>query len=189
MTFTLMLGLAAITKPMILVLIGDKWLLAASLLPIICFQMVLYPLHALNLNMLQVQGRSDLFLKLEIFKKVVGIIPLLLGIFIDIYWMLWGSVLAGIFAYYLNSYYSGKYLSYSLWAQVKDIMPSFGVAAVMAVITYLVSLLPLSPFVLLVLQILTGTLVTIALCEIFKLEEYKEVKGMVLSVFHKIARR
>lgn len=188
-TFTLMLGLAAISKPMILVLIGDKWLLAASLLPIICFQMVLYPLHALNLNMLQVQGRSDLFLKLEIFKKVVGIIPLLLGIFIDIYWMLWGSVLAGIFAYYLNSYYSGKYLSYSLWAQVKDIMPSFGVAAVMAVITYLVSLLPLSPFVLLVLQIFTGTLVTIALCEIFKLEEYKEVKGMVLSVFHKIARR
>ena len=188
-TFTLMLGLAAISKPMILVLIGDKWLLAASLLPIICFQMVLYPLHALNLNMLQVQGRSDLFLKLEIFKKVVGIIPLLLGIFIDIYWMLWGSVLAGIFAYYLNSYYSGKYLSYSLWAQVKDIIPSFGVAAVMAVITYLVSLLPLSPLVLLVLQILTGTLVTIALCEIFKLEEYKEVKGMVLSVFHKIARR
>lgn len=188
-TFTLMLGLAAISKPMILVLIGDKWLLAASLLPIICFQMVLYPLHALNLNMLQVQGRSDLFLKLEIIKKVVGVIPLLLGIFISIYWMLWGSVLTGIFAYYLNSYYSGKYLDYSLWSQVKDIMPSFGVAGAMAVITYLVSLLPLSPLLLLVLQLFTSAFVMIVLCECFKLDEYREVKGIVLSALRKITRR
>ena len=67
-TFSLMLGLAAVSKPMILFLIGDQWMMATKLLPIICFQMMLYPLHALNLNMLQVQGRSDLFLKLEIIK-------------------------------------------------------------------------------------------------------------------------
>lgn len=68
-TFICMIGLAAIAKPMIVVLIGEKWLVAATLLPVICFNMMLYPLHALNLNMLQVQGRSDLFLKLEIAKK------------------------------------------------------------------------------------------------------------------------
>ena len=188
-TFTLMLGLAAISKPMIQVLIGDQWLMAAKLLPIICFQMMLYPLHALNLNMLQVQGRSDLFLRLEIIKKCVAVIPILLGIFIGIYWMLWGSVCTGLFAYYLNSYYSGKFLNYSMLAQLKDILPSFGIAATMALITYAVSLLPLDPLVLLFLQIIMGAVVTIALCECFKLVEYEEVKGLMLSAFNKFTHR
>lgn len=188
-TFTLMLGLAAVSKPMIQVLVGDQWLMAANLLPIICLQMMLYPLHSLNLNMLQVQGRSDLFLRLEIIKKCVAVIPLLLGIFIGIYWMLWGSVCTGLFAYYLNSYYSGKFLKYSMLSQIKDILPSFGVAVVMAIVTYAVSLLPLSPFVLLPLQILVGAISTIVLCECLRLEEYKEIKGMALSVLRKITRR
>lgn len=188
-TFTLMLGLAAVSKPMIQVLVGDQWLMAASLLPIICFQMMLYPLHSLNLNMLQVQGRSDLFLRLEIIKKCVAVIPILLGIFIDIYWMLWGSVCTGFFAYYLNSYYSGKYLNYSMMAQLKDILPSFGVAALMAVVTYIVSLLPLSPYLLLPLQLLVGTIVTVLLCECFRLEEYRELKGIAFSALRKVVRK
>lgn len=188
-TFSLMLWLAAVAKPMIQVLIGDQWLMAAELLPIICFQMMLYPLHALNLNMLQVQGRSDLFLKLEIIKKSVGVIPLLLGIFVNIYWMLWGSVFTSFFAYYLNCHYSGKFLDYPMLSQVKDIFPSFGVALAMAVITYVVSLLPLSPLVLLVLQVFIGIVVAIALCECFRLAEYKEIKGLVLSAFQKLVHR
>lgn len=188
-TFVLMLGLAAVSKPMIQVLIGDQWLMAAKLLPILCFQMMLYPLHSLNLNMLQVQGRSDLFLKLEIIKKIVGVIPVLLGVFIDVYWMLWGSVLTGFVSYYLNSYYSGKFLGYSMLAQIKDILPSFGVAVIMAVVTYLVSLLPLSPFVLLLLQIIVGAVITIVICEVTKLPEYLELKGIAMPVINKVIKR
>ena len=70
-TFVLMLGLAAVAQPLILVLIGEQWIIASYFLPIICLQMFLYPLHAINLNMLQVQGRSDLFLRLEIIKKAI----------------------------------------------------------------------------------------------------------------------
>lgn len=69
LTFSCMLGLAAIAKPLIIILIGDVWLPAAYLLQIICFSGMLYPLHAINLNILQVKGRSDLFLKLEIIKR------------------------------------------------------------------------------------------------------------------------
>lgn len=185
-TFVFMLGLAAVAKPMILVLIGDQWLIAAMFLPIICLQMMLYPLHAINLNMLQVQGRSDLFLRLEIIKKAIAVIPLLLGIFIDIYWMLWGSVFNGIFAFYLNSYYSGRFIGYSTLDQVKDILPSFGIAVIMAIITYLVSLLPLSPFILLPLQIIVGAVITIVLCDIIKPEEYKELKSIALSAKQKL---
>ena len=101
--FVLMLGLAAIAELMIVSLIGEQWLPAVPMLQIFCFSMMLYPLHAINLNMLQVQGRSDLFLKLEIIKKIVAVGPLLLGIFVGIYWMLIGSVMTGFFAYYLNA--------------------------------------------------------------------------------------
>lgn len=185
-TFVLMLGLAAIAKPMIEVLVGNQWLIAASFLPIICFRMMLYPLQALNLNMLQVQGRSDLFLRLEIIKKAIAVIPLLLGIFIDIYWMLWGSTIASLFAFYLNSYYSGRFLNYSTIEQLKDILPSFVIAVLMAVLTYLVSLLPLSAFILLPLQIIVGAVITIVLCEIIKPEEYKELKSIALSAKQKL---
>ena len=188
-TFVLMLGLAAVTRPMILVLIGEQWLFAAELLPVICLQMMLYPLHSLNLNVLQVKGRSDLFLKLEIIKKCVAVIPLLMGIFIDIHWMLWGSVVAGFFAYYLNSSYSGKLLDYNMLSQIKDILPSFGIAVGMAIVTYMVTLLPLSPFVLLPLQILIGAGITIALCEWVQLSEYKELKSITFSALHKIKRK
>lgn len=188
-TFVLMLGLAAVSKPMIQVLVGNQWLVAAGFLPIICLQMMLYPLHSLNLNILQVKGRSDLFLKLEIIKKCVAVFPLLMGIFIDIYWMLWGSVLSGCFAYYLNSYYSGKLLDYNILSQIKDILPSFGIAVCMAVVTYLISLLPLSPFVLLPLQIFIGAGITIALCEWIQLSEYKELKSIAVSALQKIKRK
>ena len=113
-TFPLMFGLAGCANNFIYVLIGKKWMECVPMLQIICFSMMLYPLHAINLNMLQVQGRSDLFLKLEIIKKIIGVLPLLLGIFVDIYWMLVGSVFTSIIAFYLNTYYSGPFLNYSV---------------------------------------------------------------------------
>ena len=185
-TFSCMLMLAAVAHPMINVLIGDKWSVAADMLPIVCFIMMLYPLHSLNLNMLQVQGRSDLFLKLEIIKKVFAVAPILLGIFIDIYYMLWGSVVTGLISYYLNSYYSGKYLKYDFWSQVKDIAPSFLLASTTAVIVYMVSLLPLSLYIIFPLQLVVGLIVLVALSEMFKREEYVELKRILFSAINKL---
>lgn len=185
-TFVLMLGLAAIAKPMILVLIGEKWLPTVVFLQIICFSMMLYPLHAINLNMLQVQGRSDLFLKLEIAKKTIAIIPVLLGIFINIYWMLIGSVFIGLISYYLNAYYSGKFINYNISEQVRDILPSFWSALIMALIVYAISFLPLSPFIILPLQLIIGFLIIWGICEWRKIDEYFEIKQIILSVLDKI---
>lgn len=184
-SFVLMLGLAAIAKPMILVLIGDKWLPAVPFLQILCFNMMLYPLHSINLNMLQVQGRSDLCLKLEIVKKFIGLGPLCLGIFVNIYYMLIGSVFVGFFSYYLNARYSGPFLNYSIKEQVKDIMPGFSIALLMALPVYAISYLPLNPFVLLPIQLLAGLLIVLALCEKIGLEEYKEIKSIVLGLLKK----
>lgn len=181
-TFTCMLGLAAIARPMVVVLIGEQWLPCVPLLQIICFTMMLYPLHAINLNMLQVQGRSDLFLKLEIIKKIIAVGPIVLGICCNIYYMLIGSVFTGFLACYLNGYYSGPVLGYSIVEQIKDILPSFGQAVLMAVVVFVLGWLPLSVYILLPMQLLVGFLLIWGVSEWMQCEEYVEIKNIVLSV-------
>ena len=184
-TFVLMLGMAGCAKSMIQVLVGDQWLPAVPLLQIICFQMMLYPLHSLNLNMLQVEGRSDLFLKLEIIKKVIAIGPIILGILGSIYWMLIGSVITGFFSYYLNAYYSGPAIDYSIKEQIKDIFPAFGISLAMALVVYAISFIPISPFVLFPLQVIIGAIITISLSKKFELPEYKEIENIAKSYISK----
>ena len=188
-TFVLMLGMAACADSMIYVLIGEQWLECVPMLQIICTFGMLYPLHALNLNMLQVQGRSDLFLKLEIIKKIIAIGPLLLGIYVDIYLMLAGSLITSLISYYLNAYYSGPFLNYGIKEQVKDILPSFGVAVAMAVPVFAMNFIPLNSFILLPLQIVTGAIIIISICEGTKLSEYLELKGIVMPIVNKIIKR
>lgn len=182
LSFVLMFGLGAIAEPLLYVLVGPQWTEAAKYLQIIVFSACLYPLHAINLNMLQVQGRSDLFLKLEIVKKIVAVGPILLGVFGSIRLMLWGSVLTSLFAFWLNSYYSGRMIGYGSWAQLKDILSSFCVAGVMSVVLYALTLTGLPALTLLVVQLLVGVGITVGLCELFKLDEYRELKNIVLGL-------
>ena len=135
-TFALMFGLAAIAKPLIVILIGEKWLMAVPFLQIICFSEMLYPLHAINLNILQVRGHSGLFLKLEIVKKIIAVIPIMIGIFWGINYMLWGAVCISLVSYILNSYYSGRLIDYSTVKQVKDIFPCFLVSSLVALLMW-----------------------------------------------------
>lgn len=142
---------------------------------------MLYPLHALNLNMLQVKGRSDVYLILEIVKKTIAVGPLLLGIFINIYWMLIGSVFTGFIAYYLNGHYSGREISYPCREQVRDIMPTFLISMAMAATVYAMSFLEISVFIVFPLQLIVGFGMMIGMYELFKLNEYKELKKIVLG--------
>jgi teichuronic acid exporter len=138
-TAVCMISMGAVSEPLIYCLIGPQWNEAARFLPLICISMSLYPLHAINLNMLQVQGRSDVFLYLEIVKKVIAIGPICLGIFVNIYWMLIGSIVVGIVSFFLNSYYTGKRLNYTSFMQLKDVAPSYGVALLIALSVYFLS--------------------------------------------------
>lgn len=177
-----MVTLGAVAEPLIYCLIGPQWHEAATYLPLICISMSLYPLHAINLNMLQVLGRSDIFLYLEIIKKVIGIIPILIGIFINIYWMLIASIFMGFVSLYLNSWYTGKALEYSFWKQLNDIAPSFGIAFTIAFSIYFLKYLPISNWVILPMQIAVGVFVFVLLCKSTKLEESKELINMLSRV-------
>lgn len=183
-----MLSLGAVSKPLIYCLIGPKWNEAATYLPLICIGSSLYPLQAINLNMLQVQGRSDLYLVLEIVKKVIGLAPFFVGAFIGIMPMLYMNLVIGVVYFFLNSYFSGKYLGYSSWMQLKDIAPSYGVAVAVAMSVWFFKYLPISYWVILPIQIVVGVVVFIVLCRTFKLEEYKETKGIILPFIGRLKR-
>lgn len=184
-----MFSLGAVAEPLIYCLIGPKWHEAATYLPLICINMSLYPLHAINLNMLQVQGRSDIFLYLEIIKKIIAIIPILIGIFIGIYWMLVASIFTGIITFFLNSYYTGKELGYSSFKQLKDIAPSYGIASILALSIYFIKFIPVNYFIVLSLQIVTGAFVAFILFESTMLSEYIELKRIAISALKKFMRK
>ena len=187
-TFACMLGLAAVAKPLIVILIGEKWLMAVSFLQIICFAGMLYPLHAINLNILQVKGRSDLFLKLEILKKIIAVGPIIVGIFYGIEYMLWGSVFTSFIAYFLNSFYSADLINYPTKDQIEDILPTFGVSFVTAAAMWCLSLLDISMYILLPMQCLLGLVLSVVIYEKLKLEEYIEVRQMVISLLKRVKK-
>lgn len=188
--FVIVFGMAACAKQFILVLIGEKWLPCVPIMQLVCFSMALYPLHAINLNMLQVQGRSDLFLKLEIVKKCFGVLPVLAGIFFNIYWMLIvGFLTGGCIDFVLNSYYSGRFLGYSTRAQLKDILPSLLISMAVALPVFGLSFLSLNPYILLPIQLIVGGGIAFALLEWTNLDEYRELKSIALPVVNKVFRK
>jgi len=181
-TFVLMMGMAAVAKPMILALIGEKWLPSVVYLQMLCFVGMFYPLHALNLNMLQVQGRSDLFLKLEIIKKILAVPIIIIGILWGIKVMIAGMMVNTIIAYYLNSYWSGRMISYSFKQQVKDIFPSFILAASVSILVFgLGYILPFTSWIKLIIQVLAGAILTIIICELIKFRDYVFLKEIILE--------
>lgn len=184
-----MFSLAAVSEPLLYCLIGPKWHEAATYLPLICISGALYPLHAINLNMLQVQGRSDLFLVLEIIKKIIALGPLFVGAFVGIMPMLYVNLLVGVISYFLNSYWTGKYLGYSSWMQIKDIAPSFGLASIIAISAWFLKFLPISNWVVLPLQFVVCIIVFFVVCKITKIHEYDEAKQLLLPIIQKIKRK
>ena len=183
-----MFFLGAISEPLIYCLIGPQWHEAATYLPLICIAGSLYPLHAINLDMLKVQGRSDLFLILEIVKKTINIAPLLIGAFVGIIPMLYVNLLTGVIAYFLNSYWSGRILGYSSWMQIKDIAPSYGVAALVALSVWFIKYLPFSNWIILPLQFVVGVAVAFIVCNKAHLPEYDEARQLLAPFINKLKR-
>lgn len=176
-----MFALGAVAEPLLFCLVGPQWHDAAVYLPLICIEMSIYPLHAINLNMLQVQGRSDLFLVLEVIKKIILIPVLLVGIFVGIVPMLIVGIFVGLFCFFLNAYWSGKLIGYSAWMQIKDVAPSYGIAALIAISVFFLKFLPISFWIVLPTQIIVGLSVFFSICTAFKMEEYTEIKMMALA--------
>lgn len=182
----LMFGMAACARPMILTLIGYKWIDCVEFLQILCFSGVLYPLHSLNLNILQVKGRSDLFLKLEIIKKIIALVPIFIGIYMGIWAMLWCSLINSYVSLYLNCHYSAPLINYSIKEQIKDLIPIFSINLIVAAVMFVITLLTLPNIILLFLQIFVGLTLAVIIYEKRRLPEYVELKNIAYSLRSKM---
>lgn len=174
--FPLMMGLAAVAEPLVLSLLKEQWLFAATLLSIICFQMMWYPIHAINLNLLQVKGRSDLFLKLEIYKKIVGVVILCITIPLGLVAMCIGAFFSSMIALIINTYYTGQLIHVGYFRQMRDLMPIFLLSVSMGVVVYLaINTLDIHPIAQLGIGIVIGSLYYVLLALLFNFTESKEL--------------
>lgn len=178
--FPLMMGLGAVGKPMILTLLTEKWLYSAVLLVPICFSGMWYPVHAINLNLLQVKGRSDLFLRLEIIKKILGVCVLVITIPMGLYAMCWGRVCTSIIALVINTHYTGKLLNLGFIVQMKDLLPIFILSVSMgAAVWFTMKYVPFPNPALLTIGILEVAIIYIGLAKLFRLKEFKEITSLL----------
>lgn len=167
--FPLMMGLSALAKPFVILLLGEKWLPSVLLLQILCFGLMLDPICNINLNLLYVKGRSDLVLKLEVIKKVIAVTILVASLPFGLVGLCAGRALYGVVATILNMTYTRRFINLSIWGQAKIILPSLLLALLMAVSAYCLTILPVDFGLQLVLGICAGIFVYVGLAYIFKM--------------------
>ncbi|MEI5639573.1 MULTISPECIES: lipopolysaccharide biosynthesis protein [unclassified Pseudoalteromonas] len=137
--FPIMVGLSISAEPFINLVLGSKWLPAAELLTILSFAFMLYPIHAINLNLLQVKGRSDIFLKLEIIKKSLIAIILFITIPFGVEAMCIGLLVHSFIAFFVNSFYTGRFSRLKTTKQLAALLPIWGCVMFSGLLTYIVS--------------------------------------------------
>lgn len=174
-----MIGLAVCAEPLVQLILTEKWLPCVLFLRIFCITYAFYPIHTANLNAIKAMGRSDLFLKLEIIKKTVGIIAILITMWISVQAMAYSFLITTILNQIINSWPNKKLLNYSYLEQVKDMLPQIMLSLVMGAAIYAVSFLHLSASLTLLIQIPLGVLVYWSGSKIFHVESYTYIIEMV----------
>jgi len=177
--FPLMVGLAAVAKPLVLILLGEKWSECAYLLQIICIGLMWYPMHAINLDTLQVKGRTDLFLRVEIYKKIISFGVLIAAAPFGLIALCYSNIASSLICLYINNYYTKKLIGLSIWQQFADITPVLILNGVMFVATLFSLKLSDNIYVQLCIGIIVGASIYLGGSWLFKLTEYKEITSII----------
>lgn len=185
----LMMGLAFCAEPIVRLVLTDKWLSCVPFLRIFCITYMFYPIHTANLNAIKAMGRSDLFLKLEIAKKIVGMTLLLSTMWFGVMAMAYSLLIGTVTGMIINSWPNRKLLNYAYLEQMKDILPGIALAVFMGCCVNLVGMLHLSNTVTLLIQIPMGAAIYIGASAALHLESYEYLMGMIRPVLKKIARK
>ena len=187
--FPLMMGLSSAGEPFVRVFLGDKWEGCIILLQLACFYMMFYPIHAINLDLLQVKGRSDLFLKLEIIKKLMGVAIMIIAIPHGIVVMVASGIVTSILALAINTYYTGKLINVGFFKQMKDISPIFLIGMSMWCIIMSFNIGVQNVYIALPCDIIIGVVFYICCSKWFLKDDLHEVISMLpASIRDKISR-
>lgn len=185
--FPMMAGLAAVATPLITVLLTEKWLLAVPYMMIYCFSLAFTPVHSCNLQAINAVGRSDIFLKLEIIKKAIGIISLIIAVFCfdSPIAIAATGIITTLISCFINAFPNKKLINYSYFEQMRDILPSLLLAGAMFGATYAISFIAMNSFLMLAIQIVTGVMVYVLGSAIFRLKGFVFCKTMLISFLKK----
>lgn len=183
----LMMGLTFCAEPIVKLVLTDKWLPCVPFLRIFCITYMFYPIHTANLNAIKAMGRSDLFLKLEITKKIVGIVLLLSTMWFGVMAMAYSLLVSSVLSQIINSWPNSKLLSYAYFEQVRDILPSIALAVLMGCCVKLVEFLHLSTIVTLLLQVPFGAVIYISASALLNLESFEYLMDMIRPMVKKIS--
>jgi teichuronic acid exporter len=170
--FPMMVGLAAIAKPLIEIILTEKWLPAVPFLQIFCASYALWPIHTANLQAINALGRSDIFLKLEISKKILGLVILGISIPFGVYAMAFGVFVSSVLSTFINAYPNLKLIDYSIQEQWKDIIPSLLLSVLMGTVIYSIKWVGMTEIPTVIAQVVIGVILYVGLAKVFRLECY-----------------
>lgn len=184
LVFPAMIGLSAIAKPLIVIMLTEKWMPSVIFLQLCCASYAFLPVSTANLQAINAVGRSDVFLKLEIIKKIIGVLALVVTIPFGVHVMVASRAVVAGLCMVINAFPSKKLLDYSIREQINDILPSFLLSLFMGVIVWSISLMNINYYIMILLQIIIGTVIYIfsaKLCKIECLEYISEIIKMYIS--------
>lgn len=187
--FPILAGLAVIAPILVPVLFKDKWNECIPYMQMLCFVYAFWPVHTTNLQAIQALGRSDLYLILEIIKKVYGILILLITMWFGVFWIVVGSVITTLISSFVNAFPNKKLLSYSWLEQMRDLLPYMGLSILMGLPVYAMNYLYLSldwnMYLVLCLQVITGVVLYVGFSWVFRLEIFHYLLDTLKEFFKK----
>lgn len=176
-----MIGLAAIARPLTIILLTEKWLPSVPFMQCYCLVYLFWPIHTTNLQAINAVGRSDIYLKLEIVKKLFGFLVLLITIPMGLYAMMGGICLVSLLSTLFNAAPNKKILNYGYSEQFRDIFPSLLLSAAMGLIIWPISFLDINIYLMLVLQIVLGVIIYLGGAAFFKLEMFLYLRNLLAA--------
>lgn len=177
--FPIMIGMATLAYPLVVALVTDKWAKCVPYLQVICLASMWYPVHAINLNLLQVKGRSDLFLRLEIIKKIIGVTIIFVSVPFGIMGICIGSVCTSLICLVINTYYTGKLIHVGFLRQMMDMTPTLLNSLAMGSAIYFLTLSIDGNVMKLAVGIPAGAVLYLVVAWLFKLPELQEALDII----------
>lgn len=174
-----MAGLAAVAKPLTVILLTEKWLPSVMFLQFCCITYGLIPLHTTNIQAINAMGRSDITLKINFIKKVLGISVLIATIPMGIFAMMVGRTVVSFVSLFINAMPNKKLLNYSLLEQMKDIFPYLALSLFMFFVVWSITLIGLNYYLTLLIQVLLGVIIYVAGAKIFKFEAFEYILNIL----------
>lgn len=187
--FPVMIGLAACTRPLIIILYTEKWAAMIPYMQLMCLSYMFWMLHVANLQVIQATGRSDTFLKLEIIKQAISLAIVFVSIRYSVMALLIAETVESFLSFFINAYPNKKLANYGCFEQLKDLMPTLCLSVSMGALVLAIGMLPLNVYILLVLQVAAGVAFYVTGSILLKINSFYYILDVLKEIYHKIFKK